>query len=170
MKTIALAGSNSSTSINHQLVTFVASLVNNSEVIKLTNYDIPMYGEYIEKENGIPPAVKNLNNKLSEAQNIIISVAEHNGNISAYFKNILDWLSRNNRSFLENKKVILLSTSPGGGGGASALSIAKKTIPYFGGDVIAELSIGDFYDNFNDGEIVNEELKNAIKQTISRIK
>ncbi len=170
MKTIAFAGSNSSKSINQQLVTYVASLVDTSEVIKLTDYDIPMYGEDIETEKGIPTDIKELDSKLSEAQNIIISVSEHNGNISAYFKNILDWLSRHNRNFLENKKVILLSTSPGGGGGASALAIAKKTIPYFGGKVFDELSVGSFYDNFKDGKIVNEEIKEAIEQVVSSIK
>jgi len=170
MKTIALAGSNSSTSINHQLVTFVASIVDDSEVIKLTDYDIPMYGEDIEKENGIPTAVKNLNNKLSEAQNVIISVAEHNGNISAYFKSILDWLSRNNMKFLDGKKVILISTSPGPGGANSALGITKKTIPYFGGEVVSELSVGGFYDNFKEGKIVNEEIKKSIEQLVSSIK
>jgi len=166
MKTIAFAGSNSSKSINQQLVTYVASLVDNSEVIKLTDYDIPMFGEDSEAEKGVPSAVKELDSKLSEAQNVIISVSEHNGNISAYFKNVLDWLSRHNRSFLENKKVVLLSTSPGGGGGTSALTIAKKTIPYFGGEVIAELSVGNFYDNFKDGKIVNEEIKKAIEQLV----
>ncbi len=169
MKTIAFAGSNSSTSINHQLVTYVASLVDNSEVIKLTDYNIPMYGEDIEKEKGMPEAIKTLDSKLSQAENVIISVAEHNGNISAYFKNILDWLSRNNRGFLENKRILLLSTSPGKGSGTSALEVAKKTIPYFGGEVVAELSVGSFYDNFKEGKVVNEEIESSIKKLISTI-
>ncbi|MCF6297556.1 MAG: NAD(P)H-dependent oxidoreductase [Flavobacteriaceae bacterium] len=170
MKTIAFAGSNSSVSINHQLVTYITSLVDNSEVIKLTDYDIPMYGIDSEENQGIPKAIKTLDTKLSEAQNIIISVAEHNGNITAFLKSILDWLSRNNRNFLENKKVILLSTSPGGGGGASALAIAEKTIPYFGGKVVTTLSIGSFYDNFKEGKIINQEMKNSMDKAVQTIK
>ncbi len=169
MKTIAFSGSNSSKSINQQLVTYAASLTDNSEVINLTDYDIPMYNMDIEENEGIPKNVKNLAEKLETANNLIISVSEHNGNISAFFKNILDWLSRNNRIFLENKKIIILSTSPGKGGGNSALKITEKTIPYFSGNVVATLSIGSFYDNFKDGKIVNEEINQDLKDVIANL-
>ena len=77
MKVLAFAGSNSSKSINHQLVTYVASLLNNSEVIKLTNYNFPMYSMDIEENKGIPEGVKNLDLKLATSDKLIISVAEH---------------------------------------------------------------------------------------------
>jgi NAD(P)H-dependent FMN reductase len=93
MKTIAFAGSNSSTSINHQLVSYAVKLVEDSEVIKLTDYNAPMYSQDLEKSEGIPQVIKDLNDKLSEANKLVISVCEHNGNISAFFKNILEWLS-----------------------------------------------------------------------------
>ena len=170
MKIIALAGSNSSKSINHQLVTYAASLVENSEVIRLTDYEMPIYNMDIEEDAGIPDGVKMLDEKLEEASHFIISVSEHNGNISAFFKNILDWLSRNNRKFLEGKKIVLLSTSPGKGGAASALQVAQKTMPYFGGEVVGTLSVGSFYENIKDGKLVNEEIKDSLKDVLSKIK
>lgn len=169
MKTIAFSGSNSSKSINQQLVTYVASLINNSEVINLIDYDIPMYNIDIEENQGVPEDVKSLANKLATADNLIISVSEHNGNISAFFKNILDWLSRNNRSFLENKNIVILSSSPGKGGATSALKVTEKTIPYFSGNVVATLSIGSFYDNFKDGKIVNTEINQDLNDVISKL-
>jgi len=169
MKIIAFAGSNSSNSINHQLVSFAATLIDNSEIIQLTDFDIPMYN--IDIENiGIPEGVVQLNEKLDEADSFIISVSEHNGNISAFFKNILDWLSRNNGNFLLDKKVVIISTSPGKGGAASALKITEKTLPYFKANIVGTLSVGEFYENFKDRTLVNLEIISNLQSVISKIK
>ncbi len=116
MKIIAFAGSNSQHSINHQLVSFASSLMENSETIRLNDYTLPMYSIDVEQNEGIPNEVKRLAKDLAIADAYIISVSEHNGNVSAFFKNCLDWLSRHDRDFLKGKKIILLSTSPGGKG------------------------------------------------------
>ena len=146
--TIAFAGSNSSKSINHQVVTYVASLVENATTIKLTDYEAPIYSSDIEEESGIPEGIIALNEKLASAERLIISVAEHNGNISAFFKNTIDWLSRNNREFLKGKEIILFSSSPGPGGASSALATTEKTLPYFGATIKSTLNIGNFYQVF----------------------
>lgn len=169
MKIIAFAGSNSKKSINHQLVQFVASLQENIEVIKLSEFDVPMYSMDIEEVEGIPNGVKSLASKLEEADAYVISVSEHNGNVSAFFKNNIDWLSRNDRNFLENKKILLLSTSPGGGGAKSALKITEGTLPYFKGEVVQSVSLGSFYDNFIDGKLISEEMKNEIEAGLAKL-
>ena len=169
MKTIAFAGSNSSTSINQQFINIAATLVEHIEVIKLTDYTFPIYNIDIEEKEGIPKEVQNLDQKLSEATNFIISVPEHNGNISAFFKNSLDWLSRNNRNFLAHKKVVLLSTSPGKGGASSALQIAEKTLPYFGAEIVSTMSLGNFYDQVKNGLIVHQETQNNLQNALSKL-
>lgn len=166
MKTIAFAGSNSSTSINQQVINHAIKHLNNVEVIKLTDYEIPMYSEDLEKSEGIPQAIAQLNTVLSKANALLISVNEHNGNISAYFKNILDWLSRNKRDFLKEKNVVLLSTSPGEQGAKNALQIIKNTLPYFGANIIGDLSIGNFYTVFGNEEIINKEVENKLINTL----
>ncbi len=170
MKTIAFSGSNSTKSINQQLVTYASSLTDNSEVINLNTFKIPMYNIDIEEGKGIPNEVKLLATKIETADNIIISVSEHNGNISAFLKNTLDWLSRNNRGFLENKNCIILSTSPGKGGGKSALEITAKTLPYFKANIKGVLSIGEFYDNFKEGKLINKEQDQNLKDLVSKLK
>ena len=167
MKTIGFAGSNSSTSINHQLVSYAVKLVEHSEVIKLSDYSVPMYSQDLEKLEGIPQSIKHLDAKLSEANKLVISVCEHNGNISAFFKNILEWLSRNNRDFLTNKQVVILSASPGLGGAQTALTITERTLPYFGAEVVSKLSVKGFYDIFKDGRIVNQELNHQLTKAIN---
>src|SRR5690606_13582379 len=121
-KILAFAGSNSSTSINHTFVTHVADRIQGHEVklLELRNLEIPMYSIDIEKNRGFPTDVLVLKNLIDDHDALIISVNEHNGAASAFFKNILDWLSRLDRSFLTGKRILLMSTAPGTRGGASS--------------------------------------------------
>jgi len=169
MKILAFGGSNSSKSINHKLLIYVAKQINEVqiEVMRLTDFNIPLYGIDIEKSEGIPIGVVDLYKKIQEAQGIIISVAEHNGNVTAFFKNVIDWLSRYNRTFLESKKLLLLSTAPGQRGGASALAATQKMLSYFKGDLVTSYSLGNFYKTFNDGKIIDEETEANLNHHIN---
>eukprot|EP01029_Cantina_marsupialis_P028307 TRINITY_DN7759_c0_g1_i1.p3 TRINITY_DN7759_c0_g1~~TRINITY_DN7759_c0_g1_i1.p3 ORF type:complete len:117 (+),score=12.29 TRINITY_DN7759_c0_g1_i1:37-387(+) len=77
-KIIAFAGSNSSNSINQQLVNYIATLTDQVELIKLTDYDAPIYNIDLETQDGIPDSINRLAEKLAKADQLIISVAEHN--------------------------------------------------------------------------------------------
>jgi len=168
MKILAFAGSNSSESINHQLILFLVNQINEveTEIIRLTAFNIPLYGIDFEKSEGIPKGAIDLYNKIQEVEGIIISVAEHNGNVTAFFKSVFDWLSRYNRSFLEGKKIMLLSTSPGAKGGASALALTQKALSYFKGELVTSYSLGNFYKIFKDGKIIDGETEGKVKELI----
>lgn len=66
MKIIAFAGSNSSTSINKQLVTYASSLLNEDqiEILDLDDYTIPTFDIDIEKAQGFSDEVKRFYHKL----------------------------------------------------------------------------------------------------------
>jgi len=168
MKILAFAGSNSSESINHQLILFLVNQINEleTEIIRLTAFNIPLYGIDIEKSEGIPKGAIDLYNKIQEAEGIIISVAEHNGNVTAFFKSVFDWLSRYNRSFLEGKKIMLLSTSPGAKGGASALALTQKALSYFKGELVTSYSLGNFHKIFKDDRITDEVIEGKLTELI----
>ena len=161
-KILVFAGSNSSASINHKLVVFAASQVagHNVEIIKLTDYPLPIFGEDIEREEGYSVNLRMLHNKIKEADALIISVNEHNRMISAFFKNTLDWLSRLELKFLGDKHILLMSTSDGRKGAAAALEYANFIIPRYGGKVIESFSIPLFYENYSEESqtITNEIL------------
>ncbi len=148
---LATAGSNSSTSINFQLVRYTAHLLETREtdLMELAEHRFPMYGEDLEKAGGIPGEITALKDRIQGASGLILSVNEHNGNPSAFFKNILDWLSRADRRFLEGIPVLLMSASPGKRGGASSLGVVEQMIPKFGGRVAATFSLPGFKGNFN---------------------
>jgi NAD(P)H-dependent FMN reductase len=162
-KILAFAGSNSSTSINQELVDYTVSLLQNHQVkqIRLESYSLPIYSEDIEKKEGFSVDLMMLKNEIKEADALLISVNEHNGTVSAFFKNYLDWLSRIEYKFLANKKILLMSTSPGKRGGASALEYTKSVLPRFDGEVVESFSFPSFSENYSveNKTITNEVLR-----------
>jgi len=148
---LAFAGSNSSTSINFKLVKHTVSLISGHEtqVMNMANCPFPMYSEDHEKEKGYSNSLVELKDDIQKADGLILSVNEHNSNPSAYFKNVIDWLSRLERKFLENNKVLLMSTSGGKRGGSSALEVTKNFLPRFGAEIVTTFSLPSFHENFD---------------------
>lgn len=169
-KILAFAGSNSPTSINHQLILNVTRRIDEHpiEVLLLREFSIPMYSIEKEKE-GIPEDVKFLYERIQDFPALVISVNEHNANVSAFFKNIIDWLSRIDRKFLQQKKLLLMSTSPGKRGGASALEYCKSQLPRHGAEIIESFSLPNFYENFDSQKlsISNEVFEMGVVEVVT---
>ena len=171
MKVIVLAGSNSSTSINKQFVTYVASILNKEvEILDLNDYNIPTYSMDIELKEGFSDDVNQFFKKLNEADVILISFAEHNGNFTAAIKSYLDWCSRIEYKFLKNAKVFALSTSDGGYGAKGALEGGTNLLKKFDATILDTFSLPHFSENFKDGKIINEELDLVLKNTLTEFK
>ena len=164
---LVFSGSNSSRSINRKLAEYTGSLIGEHSItiIDLRKFDIPIYSEDSERD-GFPAGVKELHSVISEQDGLVISVPEHNGNLPAFFKNILDWLSRFDRPFLSGKKIFLMSTSPGGRGGRSSLGAAEKILPYFKGEIVCTFSLSLFTENFSEGIMVDSEKKEELDKLI----
>lgn len=171
-KIIAFGASSSKNSINKQLATFAANQFQNTsvEILDLNDYEMPIFSVDKQAENGIHPLAHDFYAKIGSADFIIISFAEHNGNYSTAFKNILDWTSRINAKTFQEKPMLLLATSPGARGGSSVLDIATKRFPFQGGMVKGSFSLPSFNDNFDIKKgITNEELKKQLLQIINEI-
>ena len=171
-KIIAFGASSSKSSINKQLATYTANQFQNAsvEVLDLNDYEMPVFSVDKEKENGIHPLAQEFYSKLGSADLILISFAEHNGNYSSAFKNILDWTSRINAKTFQEKPMLLLATSPGARGGSSVLDIATKRFPFQGGIVKGSFSLPSFNENFDaEKGITNEELKNQLLEIVNSI-
>ncbi|PAJ76303.1 NADPH-dependent FMN reductase [Pseudoalteromonas sp. NBT06-2] len=162
MKVLAFAASNSKNSINKQLATYAANLVENAEVeiLDINDYEMPIFSEDREKKLGQPEQAQAFYKKLGEADAIIISFAEHNGSYTAAYKNLFDWTSRIDMKVFQSKSMLMLATSPGPGGANSVLTTASGSAPYFAANVKASISIPSFYDNFDveTGKLTNPEL------------
>jgi Predicted flavoprotein len=144
MKILAFAGSNSSKSINRELIKICCKhLKTHFHILELQRYQIPMFSEDEERKNGFPTDLWSLYNTLKSSDAYLISIPEHNGNFPAFFKNILDWLSRIDRRFFSAKPIFILNASPGNTGDR-VLQIAQSTFEYFKGRVIQSLSVKGF--------------------------
>ncbi len=166
---LAFAGSNSSVSINLKLVQFTASLIKNHklQVMNLANYPFVVYSQDEEKNNGFSNSLIQLSKVIHSSDALILAVNEHNSNPSAYFKNLIDWLSRVDKNFLLGTKIFLMATSPGKRGASSALEIIEKLVPRFGGEVVAVFSLPSFDDNFDVSKgITNKNLSQQHKEAL----
>ncbi len=153
MKILAFAASNSATSINKALVTYAgqrfAQMTGGElEVLDLNDFEMPIFSPQREAE-GYPPEAKAFLDKINAADRILLSFAEHNGNLSAAYKNTFDWASRLTQKVYGDKAMALLATSPGGRGGLSVLQIAEASLPRFGADVRGSLSVPKFQEVFD---------------------
>ena len=173
MKVLAFAASNSKTSINHQLVTYAASLLQATrddaevEFLDITDYELPLYRPDREEQDGIPAKAKEFYDKIGAADALLISLAEHNGSYTAAYKNLFDWTSRllSGAAVYQNKPTVLLSTSPGKGAAKSVLGQAVNSAPHFAMDLKATFSLPQFNDNFDtvNGEVVGDYKDELVK-------
>ncbi|MEY8849144.1 NADPH-dependent FMN reductase [Psychroserpens sp. XS_ASV72] len=166
---IAFAGSNSKTSINQQLVSYASSLVEdvNVTILDLNDFEMPLYGIDLEKEQGIPEKAKTFLKHIETTDGIILSLAEHNGAYTVAFKNVFDWMSRLESKTFFGKPMLLMATSPGARGGQSVLGVAAERFPFHDANIIGTYSLPSFSNNFDNGKITNEELN---QQLLTHIK
>lgn len=170
-KIIAFAGSNSSSSMNYQLVKYTAGLLTDFdvEVLNMAGMAFPIYSEDTERKEGFKNSLVELVNDIGAADALIISVNEHNGNMSAYFKNLMDWMSRFRYKFMKGKKVFLMSTSDGKFGGSRSLEAAKTMLPRFDAEIVATFSLPQYSEHFStDTGITDEAFKKAHEENLKR--
>lgn len=166
---IAFAGSNSKNSINKDLATYAAGLVDgvNVTILDLNDFELPLYGIDYENEHGIPDNAYLFLERIKSSDGIVLSLAEHNGAYSTAFKNIFDWMSRIEGNLWFNKPMLLMATAPGGRGGLSVLEIAKVKFPRMSANITSTFSLPFFSKNFSEGKIIEKELDAELKQAIS---
>lgn len=174
MKILAIAGSNSETSINKLLVTYATSLVQNAEVevVDMNEFEMPIYKHQREVESGVPQEAKNFAAKIDAADVLIISLSEHNGTYSSAFKNVFDWTSRiKDRAVWNEKPMLLMATAPGARGGLGVLEAAEKRFPLHGGNIVDTFTLPFFNDNFDKSaqKISNQEKDNELKEKTAKL-
>ena len=171
MKVLAIPASNSHKSINKQLINYATSLMpqHDVEVIDINDYEMPIYSSDLEEAYGIPEAASSFFYKIQQADALLISYAEHNGNYTVAYKNLFDWATRVNMKVYQGKPTIMLATSPGPGGAKSVLALASGSAHFFDGQVKASLSIPSFYENFDQDlrTITNPELNAKLQAALA---
>ena len=167
---VAFGASSSKNSINKKLAFYAAKQIKGFTInlLDLNDFEMPIFSEDYEKENGIPKQAYKFKKELSASLGIIISFAEHNGSYTAAFKNIFDWISRIEKIVWYNKPMFLLSTSDGSRGGISVLKTAYERISRGNPNSIPTFSLPNFHQNFDiESGIINSVLKKEFNSCLS---
>ena len=173
---VAFGASSSKKSINKDLASYAASVIEDANVLilDLNDFEMPIYSIDYENDHGIPEKAFKFKEKLKTADGIIISFAEHNSVYTAAFKNIFDWISRIEKVVWFNKPMFLLSTSDGDRGAKTVLQIAYNRMSFGNPYKIPTFSLPNFKKNFdkNNGILdidLNDEFQNALKVFTSNL-
>lgn len=130
-KILAFAGSLRKDSLNKKLINIAVkgAIEAGAEVtlIDLKDYPLPIYDQDIEDTQGLPENALKLKKLMSSHDGFLLSCPEYNSSMSAVFKNVIDWASRQASkdeiylSCFIDKAVGLMSASPGQLGGMRSL-------------------------------------------------
>jgi NAD(P)H-dependent FMN reductase len=149
MKILAFAASNSSQSINRTLIDHAIHRLHTGilpgvevETLDLNDYEMPIYSSDRESANGIPAPARDFFGRIGAADAVLVSFAEHNGFVTAAWKNIFDWMSRIETALWQAKPVVMLAATPGPRAGANVLGSQQLLAPHFGADLRGTLGIG----------------------------
>lgn len=178
MKLLAFAASSSRNSINHALVSYAVERLQSKvdsnfefELLDLNDFELPLYSIDRENTDGIPQSAHDFFNEIGNSDALLISFAEHNGSVTAVWKNLFDWMSRIEMKLWQGKPVAMLAASPGGRAGASVLEQQKKLAPHFGAELCGQLGIGKWYEAWDASskQLTNEADIAALDGLLSRL-
>lgn len=174
IRILALGTSSNRQSINLDLATYAASLVEGAEieVLSVADYELPLFSDAREEELGLPELAQRFMARIAAADAIVPSFAEYNGSYTASFKNIFDWASRIDRRVFQGKPAVFLSTSPGAGGAQSVLKQALGSAEYNGAHIVASLSLPKFSQNYDEenSELREGPLRSNLKAAMAALR
>ncbi|MEY8878204.1 MAG: NADPH-dependent FMN reductase [Leptothrix sp. (in: b-proteobacteria)] len=105
---------------------------------------LPLFDEDLEADSAVMAQVAALHRRFAACDGLVIASPECNGQLSAYLKNLIDWVSRLMQAdatfanpFLD-RPVLLCSATTGTSGGAVAIPHARAWFGHVGA-----LAIGD---------------------------
>ncbi|WP_019790399.1 NADPH-dependent FMN reductase [Streptococcus sobrinus] len=111
MKLVAIVGTNSDRSTNRKLLKFMAKhFAQEAEIEILEIKDLPAFNEPEEKQ--APQVVAEFNQKIAQAQGVIIATPEYDHTIPASLSSTLEWIAYTSRPLI-NKPVMIVGASLG---------------------------------------------------------
>ena len=174
-KLLGISGALRANSTNTKLLREAARLFGPC-TLSMADLRMPLYDGDLEAASGMPPEADLLRQQISNADGILLSSPEYNGNIPGVLKNALDWISRAKPNVLEGKPLALMSAAAGRAGGARTQISARAALVSFRpryalGPEVMIAGSGSAFDD--EGHLTNEHsiaglsaLMDALKQEL----
>ena len=172
IKILAFAGSLRRDSYNRALIKAAKELAPDNAEVEIFDLDgIPLYNQ--DNEPNMPEQVKLFKKKIKAADAVLISTPEYNRSIPGVLKNAIDWASRpyGDNSF-DDKPVAAFGATGGSIVGTSAAQIHLRQIFSFLNMHPLErplLFIGGASEKIENGDVVDEELRDLIKSMMQAL-
>ena len=126
MKFIGIVGTNSDRSTNRKLLHFMkAHFADKAEIEVCEIKSLPVFNE--PKDKTPPSTVKELSDKIENADGVIIATPEYDHSITAALKSAIEWLSYTTRPLI-NKCVMIVGASHGSLGSSRAQAHLRQIL------------------------------------------
>lgn len=133
-------------------------------VVKLSDYDLPVYSTAAEQE-GTPDAAKALTDKFLSADGFIFLSPEYNGSVTPSFINSIAWISRSGnedwRAAFNNKPAAIGTHS--GGGGNHVLMAMQSQLSFIGCHIVGRKLLTSY------SKELNEDSAKSVLDLISKL-
>jgi chromate reductase, NAD(P)H dehydrogenase (quinone) len=106
--------------------------------------ELPLFNQDLEADPTIRARVARLCERVEASDGLLVASPEHNGNVSAFLKNLVDWLSRlphvdtRFANPFRGRPLLLCSASTGWSGGGVAIPNARALFGYVGCMVLGD--------------------------------
>jgi len=172
MNILAITGALRKDSYNTQLLKAVQVLApKDMEIELVTLHGIPLYDGDEEDKHGVPAIVKALQEKVRQADGIIIATPEYNFSVPGVLKNATDWLSRSGNPF-KWKRVGVMGASQGPVGTARAQYHLRQNLNGLEAIVMPkpEIFVATADKKFVNGQLTDEDTKKVIRTWLAAFK
>ena len=133
-----------------------------SEILDLTNLDIPLFNPRIHSKNNIPVEIQIIKKKLLAIERWVICAPEYNGSIPPILSNFIAWLSISGDDFrnLFNDQPIAIATFSGGIG-LELLTSLRIQLVHLGSQVLGRQLLSSY-----SKPIDNKTIEDIIKRLL----
>lgn len=166
-KLLFFAGSSRKESVNKKLAKAASEIAAKhgaeATFIDMIDYDMPIFNEDLEREEGAPDAAQKFKALLVEHDGFFIASPEYNSTFSALLKNAIDWSTRPSVKgeaplvAFKGKVAALGAASPGGLGGLRGLPPLRVLLGNIGVHVLPEqIAVGGAFQAFDDNGALSD--------------
>ncbi len=180
MNILCISGSMRGGSYNGYLLDHVAGYLPQSvrrDVLLPQQANLPLFNEDIEGDARLREHVVQLHRRFSACRGIMVAAPEYNGQMTAYLKNLIDWVSR--LAYVDpqftnpfvDKPLLLCSASTGASGGMAGIAHARALFGYVGALVMGgAICVPYAADKWSDlGYMFDESFEGYIAGSVGRL-
>jgi chromate reductase len=171
IKIIGISGSLRKDSYNTAILQLAKEFCPPEAVIEIVGIgNLPIFNQDMEK--AVPVAVKELKEKIKQADGVLFSTPEYNYSMPGGLKNAIDWISRpyGDNSF-DGKPAGIMSASSGTISGARAQHHLRQSMVFLNMYPInqPQFMVPFVQDKFEDGKIKDDKTREKIKEYVEAL-